>query len=174
MVSVAFAIRPIPSTCPDTRSKAIPAPPPRPPQLPIVYAPRVFRSKPCANLAGDLTPVWLQFCIATWPGADADDVDVVSGLSEPHGPDGAMAERGLFGTEISQSGSAGHVRQAGRQAGGGARTDLALVSDLCASGLRHRQRPGRQPGARGHRRGCLCDTLRLALALQEGGWTRPA
>src|SRR4051812_36883601 len=35
-------------------------------------------------------------------GADPDDVDDVPSLSEPHGPDGSMAERGRIGIEIFQ------------------------------------------------------------------------
>src|SRR6266853_4196173 len=50
-------------------------------------------------------------------GADPDDVDDVSGLSEPHGPDGTMADRGCVGAEISQSRSARHFQQAVRTSG---------------------------------------------------------
>src|SRR5262249_38724094 len=154
--------------------KAIPARPRGQPQPPPVYASGVFRSKPCANLRGDLTPLWLRYCIAIWVGADPDDVDVISGLSEPHGPDRAVADRGVVGTEISQSGSAGHVRPAGGAAVGRARTDLPLVADLHAAALRHRLRPGGEPGTRGHRGGDLCDAVRLAAPLQEAGRARAA
>src|SRR3974377_1807029 len=102
------------------------------------------------------------------------DVDVISGLSEPHGPDGTVAVGGSFGTEISQSGSAGHVRQAGRTAFGGARIDLALVPDLCPAALWHRPGAGRQPAIGRHGRGGLRDAVRLAFAFQKPGRPRAA
>src|ERR1700689_1946702 len=71
-------------------------------------------------------------------GADPDDVDVISGLSEPYGPDGALADGGCVGTEISQSRSPGHLRQIVRTARRGAGTDLALVADLYPAALWHR------------------------------------
>src|SRR6516164_7631626 len=92
------------------------------------------------------------------------DVDVISGLSEPYGPDGTMAVGGGFGTEISQSGSAGQVRQTCRAAFGGARIDRALVPDLCPPALRHRPGADRQPGIGRRRRGGLRDAVRLAFA----------
>ena len=55
-----------------------------------------------------------------------------------------------------------------------ARADLALLADLCAPGLRHRQRDGGQPRTRGDRGGRLRDAVRLAAALREGGRARAA
>ena len=55
-----------------------------------------------------------------------------------------------------------------RAAGRCARTDLALLADLCAAGLRHRQGAGRQSGAGGDRGSHLRDAVRLAAAFQEG------
>ena len=55
-----------------------------------------------------------------------------------------------------------------------ARTDLALIADLYAPAIRHRQRDGGQPRARGEGGGRLRDAVRLAAALQEGGRARAA
>src|SRR5215470_15205859 len=41
--------------------------------------------------------------------ADLNDVNVVPGLSEPHGPDGAMADGGRIRAALSQHGAAGHL-----------------------------------------------------------------
>ena len=49
-----------------------------------------------------------------------------------------------------------------------ARTDLALLADLCAAGLRHRQGAGRQSGTGGDRGSHLRHPVRLAAAFQEG------
>src|SRR5271168_4286681 len=102
---------------------------------------RMECSKRRASSQGCLTPRWLRYCIAIRAGANVNDVNVVSGLSEPYGPDGAMADGGRFRTAISQPGSAGRLRQGIRPACRGARTDLALLADLCAPGLRHRPDP---------------------------------
>src|SRR5258705_10657487 len=64
----------------------------------------------------------LGFDIA-WPyraRAEVNDVNDVPGLSEPHGPDGAVADRGFIGAEIPQPRAAGDVRQAVRTARRGA------------------------------------------------------
>src|SRR5258708_20918317 len=68
-------------------------------------------SKRRASFLGGLPPPWLRFCMAARAGADPDDVDVISGVSEPHGPYGAMADRGSPGAEISQPRPAGPIRQ---------------------------------------------------------------
>src|SRR5438445_11946042 len=68
-------------------------------------------SKRRASLAGPPPPppLWLRYCIATKAGAKVNDVNDVPGLSEPHGPHGAMAVGGGQRAEISQSGTAGHL-----------------------------------------------------------------
>src|SRR5664279_6506793 len=91
--------------------------------------PRVPCSKRRASFQGHLTPHWLRYCMATWAGADPDDVDDVSSLPEPHGPDGAMAERGGARAEISQFGPAGRLRQAVRAARRRSGADLAHLVD---------------------------------------------
>src|SRR5882757_6726483 len=111
----------------------------------------------------------LGFDIA-WPyraRAEVNDVNDVSGLSEPHGPDGAMAERSFSRAKIPQPRAARTIRQVVRTARRGVRADLALLAHLRASGLRHRQRDGRQQGIAGYRRGHLLDAVRLAAALQK-------
>src|SRR5271163_696252 len=45
-----------------------------------------------------------------------DEIDVISGLSEPYGPDRTMAKGGGIGPEIPQPRSAGPLRQAVRAA----------------------------------------------------------
>src|SRR5882757_6642568 len=158
MVSVAFAIW-LPST-------------PECPRGPLRSAHYLrFRhlcSKRRASLQGCLTPLWLRYCIAIAAGADSDDVDDVSGLPEPHGPDGAMAERGCIGAEISQSRSAGHFRQVVRTAGCRAGADLAHLAHLYAPGLWHRQGAGGQSAIGGDRGSQLRDAVRVAVAFQEG------
>src|SRR2546430_8174193 len=73
-------------------------------------------------------------------GAVSDDVDALSGLPEPHGPDSSMAVRGGICAEISQPRSARRLRPAvwtaRRRPGAG----LAHVAHLYAPGLR--PRPG--------------------------------
>src|ERR1700761_4675581 len=105
MVSVAFAIRPSPSR-PDARQKC------------PMFMPGILCSKRRASLAGALAPIWLQYCMAArrvearvW-----NDVDDVSGVSEPHGSDGAVADRGRIGAPIPQPGTARHFRPAVRPA----------------------------------------------------------
>src|SRR6267154_6657688 len=128
MVSVAFAIW-LPST-------------PERPRGPLGSAHYLrFRhlcSKRRASLQGCLTPLWLRYCIAIRAGADSDDVDDVSGLSEPHGPDGSMAERGCIGAEISQPRAARRIRPAVRAARRRAGADLAHLADLYPPTLRDR------------------------------------
>src|ERR1700733_6067781 len=82
---------------------------PRP--VPIDWASRISFSKRRASFRGYLAPLWLQYCMAPSAGADPDDVNDVSSLPEPHGPDGAMADRGCVGAPISQSRTARRVRQ---------------------------------------------------------------
>src|SRR5688500_10285775 len=98
----------------------------------LVYASRVLFSKRRASLPGRLTPPltspWLRYCIAIWAGAIPDEVDDVSSLSEPHGPDGAMAERGRVGAELSQPGAARRLRQTVRAARRRPRADLTHLA----------------------------------------------
>src|SRR3954466_206842 len=105
---------------------------------------------------------------------DVNDVNDVPSLSEPYGPDVAMADRGRGGAEISQSGAAGRLRPAIWPARRLARTDLALLADLCAACLWHRPDPGRQSGAGGDRGGYLRHPVRLTAAFQEGERTGTA
>src|SRR5687767_15558760 len=76
-------------------------------------------------------------------GADVNDVNDVPSLSEPYGPDVAMADRGRSGAEISQSGAARRLGQAIWPARRVAGTDLALLPHLSPAGLRHRPGHGR-------------------------------
>src|SRR6202142_3145670 len=128
----------------------------------------LFNSKRRASFLGCLTPPWLRYCMAAWAGADPDDVDDVSSLSEPHGPDGAMADRGCARAEISQSGSARRVRQTVQPARRSPRTDLTHLPHLHPPRLRHRQGAGGQSGTRGDRGDRLRDAVRLIAAFQEG------
>src|SRR5258707_780815 len=136
-------------------------------KVPIVYASRILCSKRRASFRGYLTPLWLRYCMATRAGADPDDVDDVPSLSEPHGSDSTMADRGRVGAEISQPRSARRLRQIVRTARRGTRADLAHLADLFAAGLRHRQGAGGQPGAGGDRGSRLRDAVRFAVAFQE-------
>src|SRR3984893_1087565 len=143
-------------------------------KMPIVYASRILFSKRRASFRGYLTLLWLQYCIATIAGADPDDVDDIPSLSEPHGSDSTMADRGGVGAEISQPRSARRVRQIVRAARRGTGAGLAHLAHLYAPGLRHRQGAGRQPGAGGDRGSHLRDAVRFALAFQEGEFARAA
>src|ERR1700722_12517543 len=142
--------------------------PKRPRRVPIVYAPRISFSKRRASLRGYLTLLWLQYCIATFAGADSNDVYDVSSLPEPHGFDGAMAVRRRIGAQISQSRPAGHIRQIVRTVGRRAGTDLAHIPHLLPSSLWHRQSAGGQSGTGGDRGGRLRDAIRFVAAFQEG------
>src|ERR1700742_1475659 len=102
--------------------------------------------------------------MAIWAGADPDDVDDVSSLPEPHGPDGAMADRGGTRVEISQSGATGHLRQAVRTARRRAGPDLASPPPLYPAGLRHRHGDGGQPAASGDRGSRLHHAVRVIAA----------
>ena len=113
-------------------------------------------------------PPWLRYCIAISTGAYPDEVDDVSSLSEPHGPDGAMAERGRVGAEIPQPRAARRLRQAVRAARRRPRTDLAHLAHLFPPGLRHRQGDGGQSGIGSDGGSRLRDAVRLAVAFQEG------
>ncbi len=134
----------------------------------MACASRILYSKRRASLRGRSTPLWLRYCMATWAGADPDDVDDVSSLSEPHGPDGAMADRGRAGAEIPQPRSAGRLRQIVRTARRSAGADLAHLPHLYPPALRHRQGAGGQPGTGGDRGSRLRDAVRFTAAFQEG------
>ena len=108
-------------------------------KVPTAHASCSFAASDVPVLRGPLAPLWLRYCIAIWAGAVPDEVDDVSGLSEPHGPDRAMAERGRVGAAIPQSRAAGRLRQTVRPARRRPRADLAHVADLYPPGLRHRQ-----------------------------------
>src|SRR6266404_69159 len=89
-----------------------------------------------------LKAIWLRlgFDIA-WQyrqGRIPDEVDDLSSLSEPHGPDGAMADRSRACVEIPQPCSAGRFRQTVRTARRRPRTGLALLAHLYPAGLWHR------------------------------------
>src|ERR1700732_95775 len=119
--------------------------------VPIAYASRDLCSKRRASLQGYLTLLWLRYCMATRARADPDDVDDVSTLSEPHGPDAAMAERGRIGIKVSQPRPARRLRQTVRAARRRAGAGLAHVAHLYAPSLRHQQGAGGQSGAGGDR-----------------------
>ncbi len=127
-----------------------------------------FRSKPRASFGGGQPGSGVDIAWHPWTGADVNDVNDVPSLSEPHGPDVAMADRGRSGPEISQPGAAGRLRQTVRPARRFARTDLALLPHLSPAGLRHRHGAGRQSGTGGDRGGHLRHPVRLAAAFQEG------
>src|ERR1700681_4913730 len=150
MVSVAFAIWPSLNACKPAR--AMPA---RAAKSAAAKCPLLCLTHSCskrrASLQGYLTPFWLRYCIATGTGADPDDVDDVPSVSEPHGPDGAMADRRGRGTEISQPRAARRLGQAVRTARRRAGTDLAHLAHLYPPGLRHRQGVGWQSGTGGDR-----------------------
>src|SRR6202035_3574488 len=173
MVSVAFAIWPYPLT-PERPPGATPLAEAYRKDVPIIHASRTLSSKRRASLRGHLTPRWLRYCMATGAGADRNDVHDVSGLSEPHGPDGAMAVGGRKCAQISQPRAPGRLRQTVRAARSSPRTDLADVADLYPPGLRHRQGDGRQSGACGDRGSHLCNPVRFAAAFQEGKFPRAA
>src|SRR5258706_12031164 len=105
MVSVAFAIRIFPQRPPGSKQARFLAET-RHGQVPIIRPLSILCSKPRASLRGELTPLWLRYCMATRVGADPDVVDDVSSLSQQHGPDGAMVVRGGARPEIYQSGPA--------------------------------------------------------------------
>src|ERR1700749_2925034 len=90
----------------------------------------ILCSKRRANLQGRLTPLWLRYCIAIGAGAEVNDVNAIPGLSEPYGPDAAGAPGGGARPQISESGSAGRLRQGVWTACGRARADLAILPDL--------------------------------------------
>src|SRR5258706_12056007 len=115
MVSVAFAIRIFPQRPPGSKQARFLAET-RHGQVPIIRPLSILCSKRRASLRGELTPLWLRYCMAIRVGADPDDVDDVSSLSEPHGPDGSMAVRGGARAEISQSRPARRLRQTVRTA----------------------------------------------------------
>src|SRR6185312_4343184 len=87
---------------------------------------RAFTQQATCQFCRRFARLWLRYCMAPGAGADVNDVNDVPSLSEPHGPDVAMADRGRGGAEISQSGAAGRLRQVISPARRLARTDLAL------------------------------------------------
>src|SRR5947208_16632070 len=76
-------------------------------------------------------------------GAVSDDVDALSGLPEPHGPDDSMAVRAGICAEISQPRSARRLRPAVWTARCWTGADPAHVADLYAPAFRHQQGAGR-------------------------------
>ena len=140
--------------------------PPQSAQSPLPQAVCSASDVPVCEAAA--APLWLRYCIAISTGAFPDEVDDVSSLSEPHGPDRAMAERGRVGAEIPQPRAARRLRQAVRAARRRPRTDLAHLADLYPPGLRHRQGDGGQSGTGGDGGSRLRDAVRLAAAFQEG------
>src|SRR5437879_13549389 len=106
--------------------------------------------------------------MATWDRwALQYDVDVLSDLSEPNGPDGTVSSGSLVRTQIPPSGAPGRVGSGGRPALGSAGADLPLHPHLSPPGLWHRQRDGGQSRSRRPRGNRLRDAVRLAAALQE-------
>src|ERR1051325_4590994 len=67
-------------------------------------------SKPRASFRGGRAGSGVDIAWHHGTGADVNDVNDVPSLSEPYGPDVAMADRGRGGAEISQSGAAGRLR----------------------------------------------------------------
>src|SRR5882672_6101262 len=117
MVSVAWAIWLFPSRLNARKGHAGAALPKRPAAKCPLFMLHAFRA---ASDVPVCEAVWLHsgFDIA-WQhgqGRIRNDVDDVSSLSEPHGPDGAMAERGRTGVEIPQPRAAGRLRQTVRAA----------------------------------------------------------
>src|SRR5215510_1402420 len=114
MVSVAFAMWLLSQTC----GKASPCP--------SLMHRRILCSKPRANLQGGSMSLWLRYCIAIGGkgGRVSYDVNAIPSLSEPYGPDQAMADAGRVAAQIFQSGTAGHVRQAASAARGRGGTGL--------------------------------------------------
>src|SRR5437016_14616558 len=104
---------------------------------------RVFTQQATCQFGRRFARLWLRYCMAPGTGADVNDVNDVPSLSEPHGPDVAVADRGRGGAEISQSGAAGRLRQAVWPPRRVARTDLALLPHLSPAGLWHRHGTGR-------------------------------
>src|SRR5215468_1030537 len=133
MVSVVFAIWPFPhATCLLGQS-----PPPATPRRARPPAPRLL-AHPAGNFEQQATcqfgkPLPRFGSDIAWPqgaGVEVNDVNDLPSLSEPHGPDGAVAVGGGKRAEISQFGAPGHLGPAVRPAGRRARTDLALGADL--------------------------------------------
>src|SRR3978361_1009925 len=112
MVSVAFAIWPFPSRLNVGNSHAGAVLPKRAAAKRPSFLLHAFCAASDVPVHG---AIWLHsgFDIA-WhhrQGRIRNDGDDVSSLPEPHGPDGAMAERGRTGAEISQPRAAGRLRQ---------------------------------------------------------------
>src|SRR5437868_11313896 len=146
MVSVVFAIWPFLE--PPKRLRAGMGSQPRRRPMPVRQA---FRSKPRASFRGGQAGSGVDIAWHHGTGADVNDVNDVPSLSEPYGPDVAMADRSRGGAEISQSGAAGRLRQVIWPARRFARIDLALLPHLSPACLRHRHDTGRQSGAGGDR-----------------------
>src|SRR5690349_24125326 len=108
MVSVVFAIRLLE---PPKRLRSRPGRPVGPP--PNTCAP-VFLEQATCQFLQRRARLWRRYCMALGTGADVNDVNDVPSLSEPHGSDVAMADRGCGGPEISQPRATGRLRQAVR------------------------------------------------------------
>src|SRR5689334_4375908 len=93
-------------------------------------APGHFTSKPRASLGGSMPRSGVDIAWPLMTGADVNDANDVPSLPEPYGPDGAMADRGIGGTEMPQSGDTGRLRPAVRPSFSRARADLALLPHL--------------------------------------------
>src|SRR5947207_13167019 len=70
-----------------------------------------LRSKPRASFRGGQARSGVDIAWRHETGADVNDVNDVPSLSEPHGPDVTVADRGGGGPEVPQSGAAGRLRQ---------------------------------------------------------------
>src|SRR4051794_13524726 len=70
-----------------------------------------LRSKPRASFRGGQARSGVDIAWHHKTGADVNDVNDVPSLSEPHGSDVTMANRGGGSPEIPQSGAAGRLRQ---------------------------------------------------------------
>src|ERR1700754_1524232 len=105
---------------------------------PKACAPGLLQSKPRASFAGGSPCSGFDIAWHQGSKADVNDANDVPSLSEPHGPDVTVADRGCGGPEIPQSGAAGRLRQAVWPARRFARTDLALLPHLPPACLRHR------------------------------------
>src|SRR5258705_9166275 len=118
---------------PPRRHEQPTAPPPN------TCAPDILYSKPRASFEGGLPRSGFDIAWHHRTGADVNDVNDVPSLSEPYGPDVAVADRGRGGAEISQSGAAGRFRPVISPAPRVARIDLALLPHLPSARLLHRQ-----------------------------------
>ena len=136
----------LPSRLNDRQGHAGTALPSEPPQMPSSCLAHFMQQATCQFASAERPPPWRRYCMAPGAGADPDDVDDVSSLSEPHGPDGAMADGGRAALKYLNLVPQGvSDKLFGRLA---AALELISRSSLTYTppGLRHRQRDGRQPG----------------------------